>query len=161
MLHCVILCVIPIINFRNGHSTCTTVTIHDLSNGFLVLPLGGEVCVAGRERDHVSSALGELVRRRFFRFNLSLDSFVCLTWICGGFSHCAFRGILLDPPTALVHYNLQWIIPPWEEGWCNHMHTYRLFNSVHIWSKLQLYIKTVSSFLHRCLITPPVLFPTQ
>lgn len=40
-----ILCVIPIINFRNGHSTCTTVTIHDLSNGFLVLPLGGEVCV--------------------------------------------------------------------------------------------------------------------
>lgn len=45
MLHCVILCVIPIINFRNGHSTCTTVTIHDLSNGFLVLPLGGEVCV--------------------------------------------------------------------------------------------------------------------
>lgn len=26
-------------------ATCATVTIHDLSNGFLVLPLGAEVCV--------------------------------------------------------------------------------------------------------------------
>lgn len=74
MLHCVILCVIPIINFRNGHSTCTTVTIHDLSNGFLVLPLGGEVCVAGRERGDLGRWLGEPVGRRVLRFNLSLDS---------------------------------------------------------------------------------------
>lgn len=58
MLHCVILCVIPILNFRNGHSTCTTVTIHDLSNGFLVLPLGGEVCVAGRERGRSQPLVG-------------------------------------------------------------------------------------------------------
>lgn len=58
MLHCVILCVIPIINFRNGHSTCTTVTIHDLSNGFLVLPLGGEVCVAGGERGRAQPLVG-------------------------------------------------------------------------------------------------------
>lgn len=74
MLHCVILCVIPIINFRNGHSTCTTVTIHDLSNGFLVLPLGGEVCVADREQDDLSRWLGETVERRFYHFNLSLNT---------------------------------------------------------------------------------------
>lgn len=74
MLHCVILCVIPIINFRNRHSTCATVTIHDLSNGFLVLPLGREVCAVGREWDDIGRWLGEPVRRWFFHFNLSLNT---------------------------------------------------------------------------------------
>lgn len=91
---------------------------------------GGEVCAAHRRQDdELSRWAGEPVRRRVEHVNLSLNTvFVYLTWICDGVNHRASRGILSDPPppTALNHDNLQWIIPPWEDGLCTRTHTHTL-----------------------------------
>ena len=78
MLHCVILCVIPIINFRNGHSNLHNCDYSWFIKWFSCLASRGrgECCRQGTRR---SQPLGLPVKRCFFHFNLSLNT-VLFIW---------------------------------------------------------------------------------